>query len=61
MLLHLSQIGCDHVGIAQHVCRCSVGNVTAKIQHRDAVGHPLHQMHVVVDDHDGQAMALKPL
>src|SRR3974390_1312584 len=55
----LPQIGSNHVGIAQHVGRQTIGDSSSEIQHRDAVGDLLDQVHVVVDNQNGETVPLE--
>ena len=45
--------------MAEHLARRAVGDALAEIEHGDVVGDRLDQLHVVLDDQDGQAVAFQ--
>ena len=53
-----AEIGLDHLRVLLHLCRRSLGDLLAVVEHRHAVGDPHHDFHVVLDEQDGQVFFL---
>ena len=51
----LPEIGADDLGIALHLGRRALGDLAAEIERHDLVGDAHHQVHVMLDQQDGDA------
>src|SRR5580692_8619064 len=52
----LAEIGVDHGGILDDVARLPVGNHLSVVQHDDAGTDVEHDLHQVLDHHDGDTV-----
>ena len=52
----LAQIGFDHPGSLRTSRRRALGDLLAEAQHGDAIGNTHHELHHVLDQHDGEAL-----
>src|SRR5215207_3264004 len=50
-----AEIGPDHVGVALHLLRCALGKRATAVEDEDAIGDLHDELHVVLDEHDGDA------
>ena len=61
MSLHLPEIGSHYFRVAQDLRWRTIGNTATKVEHGDAVGNLLDQVHVVIDEKNGEPVSLKTL
>src|SRR6516225_1067287 len=53
---HLTaEIGGDDLGIILHFCRRTFGDLAAVVEHQHTVAHAHHQLHVVLDQQNGNS------
>src|SRR6516162_11416701 len=61
MSLNVPEIGGHDFRVAQHLRRRTVSNTAAKVEYGDPIGNLLDQIHVVIDDKNGEPVSLKTL
>src|SRR5215831_9313657 len=61
MSLNVPKIGGHDFRVAQHLRRRTVSNTAAKVEYGDPIGDLLDQIHVVIDDKNGEPVSLKTL
>ena len=61
MILHVPEISSHYFRVAQDLRRRTIGNTAAKVEHGDSIGNLLDQVHVVIDDQNGEPVSLKTL
>ena len=61
MSLHLPEISSHYFRVAQDLLRRTIGNTATKVEHGDAVGNLLDQVHVVIDEKNREPVSLQAL
>ena len=51
----LAEVGLDHARVVAHRRRVALGDLLAVVEHRDLLGDAHHDLHVVLDEQDGEA------